>query len=84
MKQTIEIEVPEGYKAEYNEETQKVEIVKVELPKSWEEFCKNNPVKFKETYIYNGIVNNVHTEGERTQKDKDLLPNKRPPKLSSL
>lgn len=76
MKQTIEIEVPDGYKAVYNENTQRVEIVRIELPKSWEEFCKNNPVEFKETYIYNGRVNNVHTDGERTEKDKDLLPNK--------
>ena len=78
MKQTIEIEVevPDGYKAMYNKDTQKVEIVRIELPKSWEEFCKNNPVEFKETYIYNGRVNNVRTDGERTEKDKDLLPNK--------
>lgn len=76
MKQTIEIEVPEGYKAVYDEETQKVEMVSVTLPKTWEKFCENNPVEFKETYIYNGRVNNVRTEGERTEKDKDLLPNK--------
>ena len=46
MKQAIkiEIEVPEGYKAVYNKDTQKVEIVKVELPKSWEEYCKQNPI----------------------------------------
>lgn len=76
MKQTIEIDVPDGYKAVYDENTQRVEIVKVELPKTWEEFCKNNPVEFKETYIYNGRVNNVRTDGERTEKDKDLLPNR--------
>ena len=34
MKQTIEIEVPDGYKAVYNEDTQRVEIVKIRLPKT--------------------------------------------------
>lgn len=33
MKQTIEIEVPEGYKAVYNKDTQRVIIIKVEKAK---------------------------------------------------
>ena len=51
MKQTIEIEVPDGYKAVYNKDTQKIEIVKVGLPKSWDEFCENNPIKNWECFI---------------------------------
>lgn len=51
MKQTIEIEVPDGYKVEYNKDTQKVEIVRVELPKSWEEYCKQNPIVDWEYFI---------------------------------
>lgn len=51
MKQTIEIEVPDGYKAVYNEDTQRVEIVRVELPKSWEEYCKQNPIVDWEYFI---------------------------------
>ena len=51
MKQTIEIEVPEGYKAVYNKDTQKVEIVRVELPKTWEEYCKQNPIVDWEYFI---------------------------------
>lgn len=53
MKQAIkiEIEVPEGYKAEYNEETQKVEVVRIELPKTWEEYCKQNPIVDWEYFI---------------------------------
>ena len=79
MKQTIEIEieVPGGYKAMYDKETQKVEIVKVELPKTWEEFCKNNPVEFKESSIYEGKVNRVFIEGKRGKEHKALLPNEK-------
>lgn len=77
MKQTIEIEMPDGYKAMYDKETQKVEIVKVELPKTWEEFCKNNPVEFKESFIYEGKVNRVFIEGERGKEHKALLPNEK-------
>lgn len=51
MKQTIEIEVPDGYKAVYNKDTQKVEIVKVELPKTWEEYCKQNHIVDWEYFI---------------------------------
>lgn len=81
MKQTIEIEVPEGYKAVYNEDTQRViirrvEKPKVELPKSWEEFCKNNPVKKNEYFIDgNGEIICV-AEKHRTANLKNILPNK--------
>ena len=51
MKQTIEIEVPDGYKAVYNEETQRVEMVRIELPKTWEEYCKQNPIVDWEYFI---------------------------------
>lgn len=81
MKQTIEIEVPDGYKAVYNEDTQrviikKVEKPKVELPKSWEEFCKNNPVK-KNEYFINGNGEIIcAAEKHRTANLKNILPNK--------
>ena len=51
MKQTIEIEVPEGYKAVYNTHTQKVEIISATLPKTWEEYCKQNPIIDWEYFI---------------------------------
>lgn len=78
MKQTIEIEieVPEWHKAVYNEQTQKVEIVKAILPKSWEEFCDNYPVELKESFIYEGKVNRVFIGGKRDPKNKGLFPNK--------
>lgn len=55
MKQTltIELEVREGYKLQYNPETQTITEVKVEKnrSKSWKEFCKNNPGVINEWFI---------------------------------
>lgn len=50
MKQTIEIEVPDGYKVEYNKDTQKVEIVKIGLPKTWEEILMGYIRKFEKKH----------------------------------
>ena len=76
MKQTIEIEVPEGYKAVYNEDTQRVEIVKIGLPKTWEEFCGDNPIKKNEYFIdeYGEIT--YAAEKHRATNLKNILPNK--------
>ena len=78
MKQTIEIEieVPDGHKAVYNKETQRVEIVRVELPKSWEEFCGDNPIKKNEYFIdeYGEIT--YAAEKHRATNLKNILPNK--------
>lgn len=83
MKQTIEIEieVPDGHKAVYNEDTQRVIIIKVEkpkveLPKSWEEFCKNNPVKKNEYFIDGNGEIICAAEKHRTTNLKNILPNK--------
>lgn len=52
MKQTIEIEVPDGYVAEYNPSDNKVKIVKIDdKPKSWEELEDNYKTTGKEYYI---------------------------------
>lgn len=76
MKQTIEIEVPDGHKAVYDKETQMVEIVRVELPKSWEEFCGDNPIKKNEYFIdeYGEIT--YAAEKHRATNLKNILPNK--------
>lgn len=76
MKQTIEIEVPDGYKAVYNEDTQRVEIVKIGLPKTWEEFCGDNPIKKNEYFIdeYGEIT--YAAEKHRATNLKNILPNK--------
>lgn len=76
MKQTIEIDVPEGYKAVYNKDTQRVEIVKIGSPKTWEEFCGDNPIKKNECFIdeYGEIT--YAAEKHRATNLKNILPNK--------
>lgn len=87
MKQTIEIEVPDGYKAVYNKDTQKVEIVKIGLPKTWEEFCDNNPIKKWECFITErSKIEDFYTEDSVTipeekrarnvDTDKSTLPDR--------
>lgn len=78
MKQTIEIEVPDGYKAVYNIYTQKVEMVGIELPKTWEEFCENNPIRWGETIIYNNSkeIMALGVGDNRDSSIKNILPNK--------
>ena len=49
MKQTIEIEVPEGKKAVLKDGVIVFEDIKPKLPKTWEEFCKQNKVKIQVT-----------------------------------
>ena len=76
MKQTIEIEVPDGYKVVYSKDTQRVEIVKIGLPKTWEEFCGDNPIKKNEYFIdeYGEIT--YAAEKHRATNLKNILPNK--------
>lgn len=62
MKQTIEIEVPDGYKAVYDKETQKVEVVCATLPKSWEEYCEHNSARRWRYFI------NEHSEIDEVVK----------------
>ena len=51
MKQTIEIEVPEGKKAVWKNNTIVFEDIKQELPKTWEEYCEKYPIDPKEVYL---------------------------------
>ena len=50
MKQTIEIEVPEGKRAIWKDDKVIFEDIKPQLPKTWEEFCEQNEVKKTEYY----------------------------------
>ena len=47
MKQTIEIEVPDGKQAIWKDNKVVFKDIKPKLPKTWEEFCKT----YKSTYI---------------------------------
>lgn len=77
MKQTIEIEVPDGYKAMYNEDTQKVEIVKVVLPKSWEEYCKQNPIVDWEYFINErSEIGEIRKRERNPETDKSTIQTK--------
>ena len=51
MKQTIEIEVPDGKKAVWKDNKIIFEDIEPQLPNTWEEFCKNYPIKKGECFI---------------------------------
>ena len=79
MKQTIEIEVPEGKRAVWKDNTIVFEDVKPQLPKTWEEFCKQNFIKEEEKYI--DLSSNICTAATFTSEknpecDKNILPSK--------
>ena len=76
MKQIIEIEVPDGKKAVWKDGAIVFEDIKPNLPKTWEEFCKNNPISDKEACIkYNGDINTIqHSRPRDYMLDKNTLP----------
>ena len=45
MKQTIEIEVPDGKIAVWKDNKVIFEDIKPQLPKTWEEFCRQNKIE---------------------------------------
>ena len=57
MKQTIEIEVPNGKKAIWKDSKIIFEDIKSQLPKTWSEFCKLNPTINTEYFFDNGCWN---------------------------
>ena len=81
MKQTIEIEVPDGKKAVWRDNKVVFEDIKPQLPKTWEEFCKQNNINKNKEEAF------IHTSGEietikkvNTQRivdyDKNVLPSR--------
>ena len=81
MKQTIEIEVPDGKKAIWKDNKIVFEDIKPPLPKTWEEFCKQNNINKNKGEAF------IHTSGEietikkvNAQRivdyDKNVLPSK--------
>ena len=78
MKQTIEIEVPDGKKAVWKDGKVVFEDLKPNLPKTWEEFCNNYKIQEEECYI------NIDAEIEKAvlsrnrliYGDSNVLPNK--------
>ena len=75
MKQTIEIEVPDGKKAIWKDSKIIFEDIATELPETWEEFCKLYPVKEEEVFIDSGGLINRAEKGQRMYRsDQNVLP----------
>lgn len=77
MKQTIEIEVPDGKKAVWKDNKIIFEDIKPQLPKTWEEFCKQNKIKDGECYLnYVSEIKEVPIRERLAGSDRIVLPNK--------
>ena len=76
MKQTIEIEVPDGKTAVWEDGKVVFEDIKPQLPKTWEEFCKNYPTRITDWYIDSGSGLRGIGEGVKRHVacDRNLLP----------
>ena len=80
MKQTIEIEVPDGKIAIWKDNKVIFEDIKPRLPKTWEEFCKMKKPNKSEAYINNGsecVELGDPSEKRLYQGDRNILPNKK-------
>lgn len=76
MKQTIEIEVPDGKKAVWKDGKVIFEDITPKLPKTWEEFCKQSEEKENEYYISNCCFIRESLGNRQKDTDRNVLPNK--------
>ena len=78
MKQTIEIEVPDGKMAVWKDNKVIFEDIKPQLPKTWVEFCNQNKIRKGECSI--DIYGNTIEHGEGVDRsciyDKNTLQSK--------
>ena len=75
-KQTLEIEVPDGKKAVWKDGKVVFEDIEPQLPNTWEEFCKNYPIKSGEFLI--DSLSQILAPGFRDREinvDQNVLPN---------
>lgn len=77
MKQTIEIEVPEGKKAIWKDGKIILEDIAPELPETWEEFCRFYPVKEKEVFIGASCCFSDNEGKRNPSSDKNMLPSEK-------
>ena len=84
MKQTIEIEVPEGKQAIWKDDKVVFEDIIPQLPKTWEEFCKIKKLIDSEAYIDSNSkcigIDKCFTIGgwERNHyNDRNILPSQK-------
>lgn len=77
MKQTIEIEVPDGKKAVWKDNKVIFEDIKPRFPKTWEEFCKQNKTNENEYYLDNvSCIVKADIDERHKHTDRNILPNK--------
>ena len=77
MKQTIEIEVPDGKKAVWKDNKVVFEDIKPQLPETWEEFCRQNKIEKNECYLDACSCIEKALIRERCEdSDRNVLPNK--------
>ena len=81
MKQTITIDVPDGYEAIWKNgkvEFVKLVAIKSQLPKTWEEFCNTYDIKEGEAYINTSstvcIYENECDYIRKPKSDVNILP----------
>ena len=77
MKQTIEIEVPDGKKAVWKDNNVVFEDFKSSLPNTWEEFCEQNMIKKSEYYLdpFSCILE-LWDNKRDIYSDRNVLPNR--------
>lgn len=78
MKQTIEIEVPDGKKAVWRQGNVVFEDIKPQLPKTWREFCEKNEIGATEACINNNsmILLCAKRKPRDYRFDENVLPNR--------
>ena len=75
MKQTIEIEVPDGKKAIWKDNKIVFEDIKPQFPKTWEEFCKQNMIKKSEYYLNpSSCILKLRDDKREVFSDRNVLP----------
>ena len=75
MKQTIEIEVPDGKKAVWKDNKIVFEDIKPQFPKTWEEFCKQNMIKKSEYYLNpSSCILKLRDDKREVFSDRNVLP----------
>lgn len=78
MKQTIEIEVPDGKKAVWKDGKVVFEDAERQLPKTWEEFCDQNKIKEGENFINDCCyIREANPYKRHDSYDRNILPNKK-------
>lgn len=75
MKQTIEIEVPEGKQAIWKDGKIIFEDIAPKLPESWEEFCELHPIKEEEVFIDSDSLITKAKKNQRLYRSyRNILP----------